>query len=292
MESVIQNFLISLAVGTLGRFYLLRVDYRQYPSYPRGVIMHLAFGVIAASLGSIALPALLAKDYAAVTFLALAAEQFRSIRGIERENLSNIEELEIVKRGSSYIEEIAKIFEARNYIVVLASLSTSAALHIFKRDIAFLFGVIVLVILKSAMKGQKINDIANVRIATVKFKNALLYVDNINIMNVGLTDIKEKILKNAVGVILEPKDENASIAMSNMGQRQAIIHDVVAQLGIKKDVDEPEFTPLARRDMETGNIGIVFYPSIQDKQALIKAIEKSPVLESTARKPSESKVNY
>lgn len=285
-----QNFLISLAVGAVGRLYLLRVDYRQYPSYPRGVIMHLTFGVIAAALGSIAIPALLAEDYAAVTFLALAAEQFRSVRSMERENLSNIEELELVKRGSSYIEEIAKIFEARNYIVVLASLTTSAALYFFQWIWAFVLGIAVLALLKYIMRSQKIENIARVKIADIRFENTLLYVDGINIMNVGLRDARERIIKNGIGVILEPIDENASITLSNIGQRQAIIHDVVAQLGIKKDVDEPDFTPLARRDVETGNVAIVFYPSIQDREALVRAVKYAPVLESVRRRPSESGV--
>lgn len=289
MEIFLRNFLISISVGTLGRLYLLRVDYRQYPSYPRGIIMHLTFGVIAAALGAVAIPALLAQDYAAVTFLALAAEQFRNIRTMERENLANIEGLEMVRRGASYIEEIAKIFEARNYIVVLASLIASASLYLIpKWYLAVLTGFLTLVLLKYIMQSQKVSDIANVKIADIRFENTLLYVGNINIMNVGLEASRERILQTGIGVVLEPRDENASITLSNIGQRQAIVHDVVSQLGIKKDLDEPDFTPLARRDVNTGNIAIVFYPSIQDREALVKAVGYAPVLESTRRKPSES----
>ncbi len=292
MDSFINHFLLSLGVGAIGRFYLLRVDYRQYPTYPRGVIMHLTFGVIAAALGAIAIPALLAEDYTAVTFLALAAEQFRNIRTMERENLANIEELELVPRGASYIEEIAKIFEARNYIVILSSITTSAALYIFKNWIlALVVGISILVVLKFIMRSQKIEDIANIRIANIWFDNTLLYVEDINIMNIGLKEARERIIQTGMAVIIEPKDQNASITLSNIGQRQAIIHDVVAQVGIKKDLDEPDFTPLARRNVKNGNLGIIFYPSIENQEALLRAVRYAPVLESTRRKPSESKVN-
>lgn len=293
MDTFISYFMTSVFVGTIGRVYLLRVDYRQYPSYPRGVIMHLTFGLIGAALGAIAIPALIHKDYAAVTFLALAAEQFRNIRTMERENLTNIEEIELVQRGKSYIEEIAKIFEARNYIVVLSSLTTSALLYYFNNKYLAIFaGILVLIILKYIMKGEKIQDIANVRIGKIWFKNTLLYVDDVVIMNVGLKEARERILKTGVAVVLEPVDENASITLSNIGQRQAIIHDAVAQVGIKKDLDEPDFTPLARRNIDNGNVMIIFYPSIKNEKALLRAVKYAPVLESTRRSPSESGAAY
>jgi uncharacterized protein (DUF433 family) len=293
LEKFIYYFIISLIVGTLGRVYLLRVDYRQYPSYPRGVIMHLTFGAIGAALGSIAIPALLAKDYAAVTFLALAAEQFRNIRTMERENLTNIEEFELIPRGKSYIEEIAKIFEARNYIVIIASLATSAVLHIFGQPyLAVLAGIIVLTSLKYFMKGQRIEEIAKVRIGKLWFKGTLLCVDDVVIMNVGLKESRERIARTGIAVVLEPIDENASITLSNIGQRQAIIHDAVAQVGIIKDLDEPDFTPLARRNVYNGNLMIVFYPSIQNEEALLRAVKYAPVLESTRRRPTESGAAY
>lgn len=290
MSEFLYKFLISLSVGTLSRVYLMRVDYRQYPSYPRGIIMHLTFGIIAAALGSIALPALIAQDFTAVTFLTLAAEQFRSIRTMERENLSNIEEMEIIIRGKAYIEDIAKIFEARNYIVVLVSLTTSGLLYTLNSEyIAVTGGFIVLIILKRLMKGQQIWEIANVRTGKIWFDGAFLCVDDIVLINVGLKEKREKILKNGIAVILEPFNPDASITLSNLGQRQAIIHDVVAQMGIKKDVGEPDFTPIARQNTENGNMAIIFFPYFHDEEAILEAVRRSPVLESARRKPSQSR---
>jgi uncharacterized protein len=67
-------------IGTLTRYYLLRRDYRQYPSYPHGVVANLSLGFIAAVIGAVAIPALAEKEFTAVTFLALAATQFREVR--------------------------------------------------------------------------------------------------------------------------------------------------------------------------------------------------------------------
>lgn len=66
--------------GILSRLNMLRTDYRQYPTYPHGKIIHVSLGVIAAGLGAVAVPALLEKNYTAVTFLSLAAQQFRDVR--------------------------------------------------------------------------------------------------------------------------------------------------------------------------------------------------------------------
>ena len=251
--------------------------------------MHLTFGLIGSALGSIAVPALISQDYMAVTILAIAAEQFRGIRTMERDNLTNIEEYELIPRGKSYIEEIAKIFEARNYIVILTSLGTSLILNLLNNILlGILTGIIIVIILKYLMKGKRIKDIANVRLGKIWFKGALLLVDDIVIMNVGLEESRKRVLQTGMAVVLEPYDENASVTLSNIGQRQAIIHDAVAQLGITKDLDEPDFTPLARRNVDNGNLAIVFFPAIFDDKALLRAVQNSPVLESTQRKPTES----
>ena len=76
--------LYGVVVGVLTRLYLLRTDYRQYPTYLHGRTIHIALGVIAAGLGTIAVPAIMEKEFTAITFLALAASQFREVRNMER----------------------------------------------------------------------------------------------------------------------------------------------------------------------------------------------------------------
>lgn len=238
MGGYVAVIITGLAIGTIGRLYLLRVDYRQYPSYPQGYMVHLALGFIAAFLGSVAIPAILAKEYTAVTFLALAAQQFREIRDMERESLRNIEVTELVPRGAAYIEDIAKAFESRNYLAMLTSLITSAVVEFFKKPLWGIFaGLAVIFILSFFTKRKRLGDIAVVRPAEIFFDGSILCIENIQFMNVGHPDSRRIFLEQGLGVIIEPKDDNARASLFNIGQRQAIAHDVAALLGVKRDVN-------------------------------------------------------
>lgn len=278
-----------IAMGSLGRLLLLRADYRQYPSYPRGYITHMVLGVIAAALGAIAIPALAEKEYTAVTFLALAAQQFRDIRGMERDSLERIDSSEMVPRGPDYIEDIAKTFEARNYIAMVTGLATSLAIYF--TGISYLgigAGAVVFFAISRSLKGQVVGDIADVIEAQIKFDGPLLKVDGVVVMNVGLKEAREKYLQRAIAVRIIPKDDNSRATLGNMGQRQAIQHNAAIQLGIRKDIDEPEFTPVARRNNENGDIVLAIFPVEPDIECLIQAVKRTPVLESSKRKPLDS----
>src|SRR5690554_4815359 len=98
--------------GLMARFYMLRRDYRQYPSYPQGWAVHLFIGFIGALLGAIIVPSFIEREFTAVSFLLMAASQFREVRGVERDTLENMEPTEMVSRGTAYIEGIARVFEA------------------------------------------------------------------------------------------------------------------------------------------------------------------------------------
>ena len=108
MKTYTEAILLGLAAGFLARLYMLRTDYRNYPAYPHGYVIHLSLGAIAASLAAIALPALLEEEYTAITFLVLCAQQFRDIRNMERETLINLEEHKLVPRGMDYIKALPR----------------------------------------------------------------------------------------------------------------------------------------------------------------------------------------
>lgn len=82
----------SVIAGSLARAFTLQEDYRQYPSYPNGYLIHLITGFIAAALGAVAIPAIMTKNFVAVTFLALAIQQFRDVRKMEFNSLQNLEQ--------------------------------------------------------------------------------------------------------------------------------------------------------------------------------------------------------
>jgi len=281
------------AMGFLARLYMLRTDYRQYPSYPQGYVIHLSLGLIASLLGAVALPALLAKDYAAATFLALAATQFREVRKIERETLENLEPTELIPRGNAYIEGIARVFEARNYLAGGTSLLTSMIMlgvcRYWSLTVALLAGIVgglgAILLLNQMMLGSRVGELANVRAAKIHFDGPLLMVDDIMIMNVGLEAARARILQEGIGVVLEPKDPDSKATLANLGQRQAILHDAASLLGIQMDVGEPEFVPLLRRHPVTGALGMAIVPAEQNCAALLEAIRRTPVLEASVRKP-------
>lgn len=285
---------VSTAAGTLARLYFLRVDYRQYPSYPQGYTVHLALGFIAAFLGSIAVPALLVRDFAAASFLALAATQFREVRRMERESLMAMEVTELVRRGTAYIEGIARVFEARNYLAMFTGFLGSLFALSFGRSAAasIAFGavgaVLAITLVRPAMTGQRIGQIAMVRVAPIEFDGPVLSIGGVRIMNVGQPQDRERYEKNGLGAMITPKDANAKATLANLGQRHAIAHDVATLLGVQKDVDEPQFTPIVRRDSRTGVVVLVIVPFERDEAALVAAIRRVPVLEAAVRKPLSS----
>lgn len=287
--------LIGTILGGLGRLLLLRVDYRQYPSFPQGYLIHVSMALIAAFLGAVAIPALLHKDFAAATFLALAATQFRDVRRMERDTLANMEPMELVPRGSSYIEGIARVFEARNYLAGwIAVAATGPVLLLRINDTAVSMAVQLLcalfawLVLHRGGIGPKVRELADIVPATINFDGPLLKVDNVVIMNVGSSKARERYLQDGLAVLIKPKDANAKATLSNVGQRQAIAHDAAALLGIRMDVGEPEYTPLVRQDVETGALALALIPSEKNMAAFIEAVARVPVLEGAVRKPLES----
>lgn len=119
----------AILAGTLARLLALKEDYRQYPSYPNGYLIHLITGFVSASLGAVAVPAIMTKNFVAVTFLSLAIQQFRDVRKMERGSLKDLENTEFTPRGDAYIDGIPNTFEARNYFALLVALATGISFH-------------------------------------------------------------------------------------------------------------------------------------------------------------------
>lgn len=281
--------IFGVVLGTLARYLMLKSDYRHYPSYPHGVITHISLGFIAAILGSVAVPALMAKEFTAVSFLALAAQQFREVRTIEREMLFNLDKSELVQRGPDYIEGIARVFESRNYLVIFTSLIVSSVTLFTHWIFGLVAGALAVLASNRLMSGRRVGEIARVRTGDIEFKGANIFVEDIHIMNIGGDETREILRKRAVGVIIEPINDNERETLANNGQRMAIAHDSASQLGIYKDVDTPEFNPLVRRDLDTGRIAMLIVPIEKDPEYLLTAVKGVPVLESATGKPLKSR---
>lgn len=281
MQPYMIVILVGLLVGFADRWIMLRNDYRHYPTYPHGHLTHLTMGFIAAGLGAMVVPALTKPDYVAVTFLVLAAQQFRDIRNMERESLGKLDETRLVERGNDYIEGIAKVFEARNYLCMITALISSAVTQIWNWPLGLIAGVICILISMKLMAGQQLGEIVEVSQAQLHFKGSLLMVEDVVIMNVGLPATRQKILEEGLGVIIHPINDNARLTLDNLGQRMAILYDVVAILGTKIEQSETELHPMARKHPDKGYLAIFIVPNEPDIECLIEIIKKVPLLETS-----------
>src|SRR5699024_9363405 len=115
-----------------------------------------------------------------------------------------------------------------------------------------------------------------------------LYVSDIHIKNVGLKESQEVILQHGVGAIITPKNKDGVITISNLGQRQAMLHHIANILGSYLDSGEPDFVPMSKRDMEDGRVALFFLPNEPDFQQIKKVLEHVPVLDSAIRLPSKA----
>ncbi|MGM9987520.1 MAG: YIEGIA family protein [Bacillaceae bacterium] len=283
--------LVGVIIGTLARLSMLRTDYRQFPTYLSGKIIHVALGLIGAGLGAVAVPSILSKDYTAITFLTVAASQFRDVRNMERNTLSQLDSMELVKRGPTYIEGIAITFESRNYLAILASFVTTFSFivieSIYSRYIglgaAIVVGILCLMLAKKLMSGSKLKDIVHIKEMPLYFKDEGLYVEDIYIMNIGSKARQQDIMEHGLGFLLEPKNFNSSVTIGNLGQRQAILYDVSVSLGIFRDSGTPALVPLAKRDLANGKVGVFILPQRKDVKKAIEIIANVPVLENAIR---------
>ena len=290
MERYLTASVLGIAFGFAVRCLMLRSDYRQYPAYPHGYVSHISLGLIAAVLGALAVPALMEKELTAVTFLSLAATQFRDIREIERETLTRLDRSNLVSRGPDYIEGIARVFEARNYLVMLIALLVSGVGYFSGLAPGFAAGALAVPGALFLMHGPVIGRIARVRPGKISFEGPNLFVEEIHFMNLAREEVRRTILERGLGVILEPLDDNAREILGNNGQRMAIAHDAAVQLGIYRDVDTAEFTPLLRRDLDTGRVALLILPLEKDMDCLLEAVKSVPVLESSTSRPLKSRV--
>ncbi|AKP47596.1 YIEGIA family protein [Bacillus smithii] len=288
MNEYVHPVIFGVVAGTLTRIYMLKTDYRQYPTYLHGKIIHISMGFIASALGSVAIPAIMEKDFTAITFLSLAAQQFRDVRNMERNTLTTIDQLELVPRGATYIEGIAVAFESRNYLVILTSFTTTLLYVVFHFYVALIGAFVCLLISRKLMAGGKLGDIVHIEYVEPHMKGAGLYVGDIYIMNIGLPERQKEVLKYGMGFILTPKNFNARTTIANLGQRQAILHDISTAMGVIRDSGTPALVPLAKRDLNNGQVAVFVLPQEKNKEKAIRILKEVPTLENAIRMPSES----
>ncbi|WP_339145930.1 MULTISPECIES: YIEGIA domain-containing protein [unclassified Sutcliffiella] len=277
------------AIGTLARILYIILDYRQYPNYPNGYLIHIVTGGLAAAFGAFIIPALMTKNFTAVTFLGLAIQQFRDVRKVERESLLDLEGEEFAKRGDAYIDGISKIFEARNYISLLVSFAAALTIQLLQElfDVSAwievvsgsLIGLILFYLLKYLTARKKVRDIAKVTEGKIEIKGSELYVDGMFVSNLmGKGEAKKWFAEEGLAAIIHPNHDHFQIPLLNGGQRQAILFESARRLGQKKiySVQNPT----------DGKIIIAIVPIINNFDLLKETILLTPLLETVKKNPS------
>jgi hypothetical protein len=181
------------------------------------------------------------------------------------------------------------VFEGRNYMVIFSSFLSSLFTILFGWMWGVVAGVIATWIAMIFKSGKSISTAASVEIAEVKLDGPGLYVGDIYMMNVGLEQNRALISKHGMGLILTPRNRNCRITLSNLGQRQAMLHDLSTILGVYRDSGEPALVPLGKLDMNDGRLALLILPQERDPQLAKLVLERVPLLESAVRMPSEAK---
>lgn len=291
-------FFVGLVIGISSRVIMLNLDKRQYPTQPNILMTQIVLAAVASALGALLVPALKDRSYTSITFLSLAAEQFRQVRENRRNTLQNLEDVQLVQRGEAFIEEIARTYEVRNYMCIITSFSTVGLHYLIISElklnynvaltISAVAGIMIALILKKMLQRESIGDIADVVPVEITFVDEFIMKvgDVKGITNVGLKSDRERYLSKGLGIEIIPKDKsysNAGILM-DPGQRQAILYNIYSRMGILREHNEPAFYPLPRRNAQKESLVLAYMPVEKDMDKLIEAVKSCPILSSAKGK--------
>lgn len=292
-------FITAMVIGTLCRFFVLRVKDKQYPSRPQDYIEQIIVAALAASLGAIALPALIDKEFSALTFLAVGIQQFQGLAQQEQITLENIDNDSLLEKGQPYIDEIASSYEVRSYISLFSSLIASIVYIYIARKydastltcilFSALGGVIVALIFRRMLRRRSINDIADIYLAKINFDGPLLKVNDVTMTNIGLKDSRKKYLENGLAIEIVPKDMASFGTVNDIGQQKAIMHNIYIHLGMDKDVDDRDLLALSKTDLKKKSVVIVMIPLLKDEITFMKVAGSTPILDTSKGKQSAYK---
>ena len=290
------SFLIAVILGTLSRFLVLRIKDRQYPTRPQDYIEQIIIAGLTSSLGAIALPALIDKEFAALTFLAIGIQQFQGISQQEKISLSNIDEDELVPKGDEYIQEISSTYEVRSYVSLFTALFSSIVYILIARrfgeniwicsSFAILTALITGLIFRRILRRNNINDIATIKEAKLYFDGPIMKVDDIVMTNIGLKSTQQKFLKKGIALEIITKNKHDFGVINDLGQRQAIIHNIFIHTGVDKDVDEHDIVSTSKANLNKNSIIIVFMPILNDMNLIKQVAGSTPILEVAKGKQS------
>ena len=298
MDKMDKIFFVGLSIGIISRLIMLNLDQKQYPTQPNMLLNQIVLAFVSSALGALLVPALIARSYTSITFLSLAAEQFRQVRSNIRDTLQNLEDSQLVQRGEAFIEEVARTYEVRNYMCIITSFLTVGLNYILTSEfkinpnlsviISGIGGLILALIFRKLLTRDTIGDIADVVPAEITFVDEfIMQVGEVKgITNVGSKEDRDRYIANGLGIEIIPKDKNYTNAgiLLNPGQRQAIIFNIYSRIGLLRESYEPAFYPLPRRNANKESLVIAYMPMEKDIDKLIEAVKSCPILSSSRGK--------
>ena len=170
------------------------------------------------------------------------------------------------------------------YIYIALELISLAFYHV--PFLAAIGGVIVGFIFKRYLRRSSIGDIADVVEAKINFDGPILKVNDVFIENIGLEDTRSKYLKEGIAIEIIPKNMKAYGVVSDLGQRQAVLHNLFIHFGINKDIDEKDLLATTKINLDKNTVVIPYLPLVKDIDELIKVVKSTPILEVSKGKQS------
>uniref|UniRef100_UPI002FCDCA0A YIEGIA domain-containing protein n=1 Tax=Clostridioides difficile TaxID=1496 RepID=UPI002FCDCA0A len=240
---------------------------------------------------------LIDKEFAALTFFVVAIQQFQGLAEQERITLKNIDNEELVPKGDAYVEEIASTYESRSYISLFSALVSSIVYIVFARKyglsffyctiLAIVSGAIVGLIFRRFLRRNSIADIADIVPAKISFEGPILMVNGVIITNIGLESTREKYRNECLAIEVIPRDLGAFGIVNDIGQRQAIIHNLFIHMGIDRDVDEVDIVAISKTNLEKSTVVIPYMPILKDIDVMIDVVKSTPIIETSKGKQSD-----
>lgn len=274
---------LGLVFGVLTRAMLLRLDATPFPSRPHGRINYLFLGFVASVLGSLAPAALLTANYTAGVFLAIGLSQFHSVRQIERDLLLALDRAALVPRGRAYIEGLAMMVETRNYLVMLTAMATTATTLLLGPLVGGAAGLLVgLAVTALAQTGTSVGSVAWVEAAEVASAGQVVSVGGIEVWREA-PDAAMAALGRAIGVRVRPRDLAARLLLAEPGQRQAILHNVASNMGIRRAAapgGTVALLPHSALNPHGGDLALLLFPTVRSAAVALRVVRRTPLLET------------
>lgn len=233
---------------------------RRFPTHPHGEVVHLFLGFVAATLGALAVPALLTGNYTAGVFLGLGTSQFHSVRGLEANSLLRADRGDLVPRGPTYADGIALAFEARNFLVLAVALAATS-LGVF---LGWILGGVL---------------------GTVLGLGGMLYLRPTPLRSIADFTVREGEGGRGdpdVTVRTHARSLRAVAILRTPAQQQAILHDLHAGLGARLNGQHGEPILPQMAYTEKGELAVLLWPLVTDSARILEVASRIPVLEAVA----------